>query len=136
VAYVKGVNGLVKVLCILDTAAGHSTIDEEFASSVGLAMKHRRKKTIQYLERSAEVETAKCKFELVSQDKSRTFKIRADAVKGFSHNCYLWPWHEFVTKHPHLVGVNPPHLSHAPHRVHSDRCQSSGSPPRGGVREE
>jgi len=108
VVYVKRGEDLVKTLCILDTAAGHSTIDKGFALSLGFELTDHEVKKINYLDRKVMLETARCEFELVSQDKTKSFKIQADAVKGFADNCLLWPWHKFVPRHPHLKDVNPP----------------------------
>ncbi len=98
----------MKTLCVLDTAASQSTIDEDFALSLGLALGERKERSLAYLDRQVSLSTAQCTVQLHSQDTMFTYLLKAEAVKGFSKNCRLWPWSNFLNNHPHLKGLRVP----------------------------
>jgi len=99
---------LTEVICFLDTAAGQSTIDKEFAESLGLKLREKRNKSLIYLDRQVEIEIAKCDIVLTSQTKDKTFKLRMEAVENFAKNSMMWPWSHYIQNHPHLKDLTPP----------------------------
>ena len=99
---------LTKTLCILDTGSSQTSIDEDFARTVGIPLGKSKTKTLAYLDRQATLSMSACTFELASQDKSYTCLIQAEAVRGFSNNCRMWPWSNFLMNHPHLRGIKVP----------------------------
>lgn len=73
VIYVKHGANLLKTLCILDTGASQSTIDEDFARHLGLPFDNERKKTLAYLDRQVTINTSVCQVEVVSQDHESSY---------------------------------------------------------------
>jgi hypothetical protein len=97
-----------KTICILDSAAGQTTIDEGFARSLALKLQTPTNKKIVYLDRQVSLQTSKCSLVIHSQDKKTSFTIQAQAVKGFADHCLLWPWSNYLTNHPHLRDIQVP----------------------------
>ncbi len=108
VVYAKIGKSLTKTLCILDTGSSQTSIDEDFAKSLGIPLGEPRVRTLAYLDRQATLSTSACTFELVSQDKTYVCPIQAETVRGFSNNCRMWPWSNFLVNHPHLQGIKVP----------------------------
>lgn len=104
----EGDHRRLKTLCILDTAAAQSTIDEDFAKSLGIAMGENKRRTLAYLDREVSLTTSSCSIRIHSQDGSFNHLLKAEAVKGFSRNCILWPWSNFLCNHPHLRDLKVP----------------------------
>ena len=108
VIYIKVGKDLTKTLCILDTGSSQTSIDEDFARSLGIPLSVPKTRTLAYLDREATLSTSSCTFELTSQDQTYICLIQAEAVKGFSNNCKMWPWSNFLVNHPHLQGIKVP----------------------------
>lgn len=108
VIYVESNHGTKKTLCILDTAAAQSTIDRDFALSLGLTLGKRKQKTLAYLDRQVNIDTFDCQVKILSQDMNFSYLLKAEAVTGFSKNCMLWPWSNFLGNHPHLKNLVVP----------------------------
>ena len=99
---------LVKTICILDSAAGQTSIDEDFARVLNLRIADPVNKKIVYLDRQVSMTTSPCDLVIHSQDKKRSFKLRAHTVKGFASLCNLWPWSNYLANHPHLCDLQVP----------------------------
>ena len=95
-----------KILCILDSAAGQTTVDEDFARSAGLLLSEPRTRHIAYLDRQVTLTTLKCRLTLYSQDGKFSCEVQAEA--GFRDHCHLWPWSNFLANHPHLADIDIP----------------------------
>ena len=108
VIYIKVEGIFTKTLCILDTGSSQTSIDEDFAHSLGIPLNDPKMRTLAYLDRQATVSTSSCTVELASQDKTCTYLIQVEAVKWFSNNCKMWPWSNFLMNHPHLQGIEVP----------------------------
>lgn len=76
--------------------------------SLGLVLGRRRERKLAYLDRQVSIFSAPCSIQLHSQDNTFTYLLEAETVKGFSKNCRLWPWSNFLNNHPHLKGLSVP----------------------------
>jgi len=107
VAFIK-IEKLTKIICVLDTASATTTIDKDFAEAMNIPLEDHKTKEFIYMDRKAEMKTAKCNIELLSQDKKTSFKLECTAIEGFSKNCCVWPWSTFKNNHEHLKEINIP----------------------------
>ena len=77
---------LVKIICILDTGASHTSVDLDFVTEHGLQTGPELGKTVTYLDRKVNLKIRQCYLQLVSQDKSYRCMVIAEAIEGFSRN--------------------------------------------------
>ena len=105
---------LVKIICILDTGASHTSVDLDFVTKHGLPTGPELGKTITYLDRQVTLKFRQCDLQLVSQDQSYRCMVIAEAVEGFSRNCQLWPWSKFICRHKHLKDLSIPEYPDPP----------------------
>jgi len=92
----------------LDTASATTTIDLDFAIAMGITLENEKEKEFIYVDRRANVRTAKCSIKLLSQDLSREFNLKCTAIANFSDNCCVWPWSKFLKNHEHLKNIDIP----------------------------
>jgi len=112
--YIQGQRGYNKTLCILDSAAGHSSIDAEYARELGLELGEPRIKTLNYLDRQAQVKAHEVTATLTAQDEVTTFHVDLETVEGFAKLCRLWPWSKYLSRHPHLKDIPTPEYPEPP----------------------
>jgi len=98
----------------LDSAAGHSSKDADFARELGLELGELRVKTLNYLDRQARVEAQEVSATLVGQDETTTFHMSLETVSGFTKLCKLWPWSKYLSRHPHLRDIPTPEYPDPP----------------------
>ena len=105
---------MIKTLCILDSAAGNSSIDASFARTLKTPLVGPKKKTLIYLDRKATIETYTCEIELVAQDRVTSFKVRMETAENFASNCHLHPWPNLLKRHKHLENLPTPSYPNPP----------------------
>jgi Pao retrotransposon peptidase/Family of unknown function (DUF5641)/Reverse transcriptase (RNA-dependent DNA polymerase) len=103
-------------MAVLDTGSNSTIIDESFARYLGLEIvEGPYKKQVMYVDRPAEYETSKVRFELVGQDTRVRHTIIAETVAGFGNGCRLVDWSKETINYPYMEKIsvlsapNPPH---------------------------
>ena len=117
VCYVRHSNGeLVKTIAVLDTGSNSTIIDKDFARYLGLEIiGGPYTKQVTYVDRVAEYETSKVRFELVGQDTKVRHTITSETVDGFGKSCRLVDWYKELDNYPYMGKVtvlpapDPPH---------------------------
>ena len=111
VAYLEGTAEPKQVICMLDSGANVSCIDEELAKELGAqVLSHKGKQIIKYLDRKVPVNTQLVRILITDLSKEARFTMDAWTIPNLNKGTRAVDWSEEKKNWPHLENIDFPKL--------------------------